>query len=118
MSTHPNAMILAVLTPDGLTRKTYRAILDEAGIDAEGSLKIGEREDYSVTVMEDSYDDSWQISAPEGSIVVHAYLTYGYGENIAWADTVKMHDELAAWATGICERHVCAVEIFISANYW
>jgi len=43
MSCHPNAMLILALTPDGLARKTYRAILEDAKIDSDGSFNIGGR---------------------------------------------------------------------------
>jgi hypothetical protein len=118
MSTHPNAMLLGVITPDDLTRKTYRAILDETGGTTDDPrIKIGAR-DYSLTVMEDSYDDGYQITAPEGSIVAHAYLTYGYGEVVTWDEAAKAKEELEEWLRGIAERHKCSYSIQLTANYW
>lgn len=117
MSTHPNAILLAVLTPDDLTRKTYRAILEEAGIESEDQLKIGEMT-YSIDVMEDGYDENNQISAPEGSIIMHGFLTYGYGENASWENVAAAKAALEEFLAGICERHHCKSEVFITANYW
>jgi hypothetical protein len=121
MSTHPNAMLILVLTPDDLARKTYRAILEEAGVGDDDQLKLGEDHfgmRFHHRVMEDGYDDSHQISAPEGSIVFHTFLTYGYGERCQWPDVEKYKAALDAWANGICERHHCKAEISIGANYW
>ncbi len=117
MSTHPNAMLLGVLVPDELARKTHRAILAEAGIDSNGQLKIGSR-DYSITVMESDFDDHWQITAPEGSVVLHTYLTYGYGETVAWSEVEALKNELEAWLQVACETHKCSQSIHITANYW
>lgn len=118
MSTHPNAILLLALTPDDTARKTYRAILDEAGVkDADTDIKIGE-EGYHHKVMEETYDDGWQITAKEGDIVIFDLVTYGYGERIAWADIEAQKASLEAWAKGICERHKCTYEFFVTANYW
>lgn len=117
MSTHPNAILMVILTPDDLARKTYRALLQEAGIDEDRQFKIGGHT-YTHLVMEDSYDESWQISAPEGSIVLHGYLTYGYGERLPWSEVESRKVALEEWARAACERHHCAYEICISANYW
>lgn len=119
MSTRPNAMILGVLVPDELTRKTYRAICQEVGANDDDGypLKIGERT-YSLKVMEESYDEDYQISAPEGSIVAHDYLTYGYGETVSWEKVEQAKTELEAWLRGVAERHKCSFSIHITANYW
>ena len=121
MSSHPNAMLLLVLTPDDLARKTYRAILDEAGIGPDDGLKLGEQHfgcNYSHKVMETDWDESHQISAPEGSIIFHTYLTYGYGERLTWAQAVAYQEILDKWAQGVCERHRCKAEIFVCADYF
>lgn len=121
MSTHPNAILMAVLTPDDLSRKTYRAIVEAAGgelyDEGGGRVKIAGR-DYTIDVMEDSYDDSNQISAPEGSIVARVFLTYGYGEVIAWEEVAKMQRELDEWSADMCKRFSCTHAIQITANYW
>lgn len=120
MSTHPNAMLLLVLTPDDLTRKTMRAIVADAGGDADDDspkVKIGD-EDYCVTVMEEEYDESYQISAKEGDIVLHDFLTYGYGEKLAWAEVVDRVAALQAWADVARDKYRCSAAIYVSANYW
>ena len=121
MSAHPNAMLICVLTPDDLARKTYRAILDEAGVDGESDLKIGADHfggGFHHRVMESDWDEGMQITAPEGSIVFFTFLTYGYCERMPWAEVVAHADALQKWAAGICERHHCKAEISIGANYW
>lgn len=121
MSTHPNAILLLVLKPDGLARKTYRDILAERdpppSYDGDPNLKIG-GEDYHVSVMESDYDEGYQIGADEGDILVFDMITYGYGEKIEWAKLEAQKAALAEWATGICERHNCTAQFFITANYW
>lgn len=120
MSTHPNAMLLLVLTPDDLTRKTMRTIVADAGGDVNDDspkVKIG-NEDYYVTIMEDDYDESYQISAKAGDIVLHDFLTYGYGEKIAWAQVVERAAALQAWADVAREKYRCTAQVYISANYW
>lgn len=117
MSTHPNAILLLVLTPDDLARKTYRALMEEAGIDEDGQFKIGNR-GYNHLVMEDSYDDGWQIAAKEGSIVLHDFLTYGYGDRVPWAEVETRKAALEEWAKRICAEHHCSYEISVGANYW
>ena len=119
MSTHPNAMIIGVLTPDNLARRTFRSIIEEAGTSIEDpSIKIDGRE-YHIFVMDgDCYDESYQISATEGSIVLHTYLTYGYGEWIEWSQLELVKNELNSWLSEAAERHQCSHSIRISANYW
>jgi hypothetical protein len=121
MSTHPNAILMLTLQPNDLPRKTMRAILSAAGVDPDEEspyIKIGER-DYTVRLMEDSYDESIQIAAPVGSIVLHDFLTYGYGEKLAWNEVAQRQADLSKWARAACKRHLCTVhEIAITANYW
>ncbi len=118
MSTHPNAMLLLILKPDDLSRKTMRAIRQDAGVDLEdGDIKIGD-DDYHIEVMEDTYHDDYQIAADEGDIIVWDLVTYGYGERIAWDKLVAKKAALETWATGICDRHKCAAAFYVSANYW
>lgn len=121
MSSHPNAMLICVLTPDDLARKTYRAILDEAGISGDDNMKIGDEHfggAFSHRVMESDWDDCIQIAAPEGSVVFHTYLTYGYGERVTWDKVTAFKEALEKWSAGICERHHCTAEISVGANYW
>lgn len=119
MSTHPNAMLLLALTPDDLARKTYRAILEEAGVDEDGgTFKIGGHDFNFHGVMEDNYHEGDQIALPEGSIYIMDLVTYGYGEKISWDELAAQKAALDEWAKGVCERHHCKAEIFVGANYW
>jgi len=126
MSTHPNAILLLTLTPDGLVRKTRRGILeenkvykwDEPGvIDEEGQIVIGENK-YHQKVMEDDYLEGMQIAAKEGDIIVFDMVTYGYGEVIEWDDLEKQKQELEEWAKFMCDKFHCNYKIFVTANYW
>lgn len=113
-------MLLAILVPDGLARKTYRAIYADhrkyPGEDEDQVVISGE--DYHTLVMEDDYNESWQIRAPEGSIVVFDLVTYGYGERVAWDKLAAQKQALDEWARGVCEKHSCSYEIHVGANYW
>lgn len=121
MSTHPNAILMLTLQPQDLPRKTMRAILAEAGVDPDEEspqIKIG-NEDYTVRLMEDSYDESIQLAAPVGTIVLHDFLTYGYGEKLSWENAAQRQAALKAWADDVCEKHHCSIhEIAVAANYW
>jgi hypothetical protein len=119
MRTHPNVILKLTLTPDDLARKTYRAILAEANVTAPdlGDIQVGDT-GYHSYVAEEDYNDSYQLSAPEGSIVVFRFVTYGYGEEIVWDVLDQQKCELEAWAKGICERHHCSMTISVAANYW
>lgn len=117
MSTHPNAMLILVLTPDDLARKTYCAILGEAESGNYYPIKIGDDE-YSIRVMEDSYDKNNQLAAEIGDIVLHDLVTYGYGEKVAWDKLAAQKQALEEWAKGVCERHKCSYQIYVGANYW
>jgi hypothetical protein len=114
MSTHPNAILGVRLIPDGTTRKVYRAL---TGDDPDRDVKIGPNR-YHVIAMEDDYDESFQIQAKEGDVVLLNYLTYGYGVTITWDKVQAQKDELEAWAKVAAEEHQCAYEIFVTANYW
>jgi len=119
MSTHPNALLIAELIPDDLSRKTYRAILAEVSgenVDVK-DIEIGE-DSYHTILMEADYDHSSQISAREGSIVLWNPVTYGYGETIEWSTLQAQRDRLEAWCKDICPRYHCAYKIVVSANYW
>lgn len=118
MSTHPNAILLLALTPDGLSRKTHAAIMKEVGIeDDDDNIEIAGT-DYNHRVMEEGYDEDFQISAKEGNIVLWDLVTYGYGEVIEWSALEKQKTALEEWAQGVCGRHACSYKIFITANYW
>ena len=121
MSTHPNVILLLVLTPDGLSRKTRREILAEnSADDVEGldrDIKIGSHS-YHHEVMEDDYSEGYQISADEGDIIIFDFITYGYGGKIIWEELEVQKKELEKWAVEICEQHNCSHKIFITANYW
>lgn len=116
MSTHPNAILLLCLKPDDLARKTFRAILEEAG-GSENSIKIKDTS-YHIDVMENDYDDGYQITADEGDIIVFDMVTYGYGERIPWDQLAAQKWGLVEWAQGVCERHRCTASFYITANYW
>lgn len=117
MGTHPNAILAVALKPDAGSRKTHRAIMEEAGLDMDADIKIGGF-DYHVEVMETDYDEGYQLAADEGDIVLFDMVTYGYGETIAWDEMVKRQAALKEWADGICERHKCTAKFFVTANYW
>jgi hypothetical protein len=115
MGTHPNAILLLVLKPDGLARKTYRDIIGEMG----GSEYFNiDGKSYNSQVMEENYDEDHQLSAEEGDILVWDCVTYGYGERISWGDLLSQKESLWIWAQGICERHACSFQIYVTANYW
>ena len=110
---------MAVLKPDGLARKTMRAIYEAEGIkDPEmNDVKIGEKE-YNHIIMESDYNEGYQISADEGDLVFFDYVTYGYGDVVTWSDLEKQKNELEAWAKATAEKNECKYEIRITANYW
>jgi len=121
ISIHPNVILMAILTPDGLSRKTYRAILGEHvskdAIEGETDVTIA-GEKFHTHVFEDGYDEGWQIAGNEGDIAVLDLVTYGYGEKIAWDELVKRKAELEEWARQVCEKYTCSFRIYVSANYW
>lgn len=119
MGTHPNAILLAVLIPGDLVNTTFRAIVEafaEPG-SARGYVNVGGTS-YMIGVMEESYDESMQISAPAGSIVVYQFLTYGYGEVMEWDKVQAQKDALGTWCEDVCPRFKCSSKIYVTANYW
>lgn len=119
MSTHPNVMLQCVLTVDEGSRKTQRGLLEEFGGDGTyDDCVMIDGKSYQLTVMESDYEDGYQISAEEGQIVLHDYLTYGYGETInsngLWNRIIKLRD----WAESAKENHRFSYEIRVGANYW
>jgi hypothetical protein len=117
MSIHPNVILMAVLTPDNLSRKTMRDILAEHKQGVLYRIVIAGTE-YDTLVMESDYDEGWQISAKAGDLVFFDLVTYGYGETIAWDKLESQKKELEAWALETCKKHHCSYEIKITANYW
>lgn len=118
MSTHPNVLLIAVMTPDDLSRKTYRNILRDNGLeDEDGVLRLGNELVLSA-VMETEYHDDYQVMAKEGDLIFFTIPTYGYGDSISWPDLVNQQKQLDEWAKTMSERHHCSYEIRVSANYW
>ena|SRR3990167_6087089 len=120
MSTHPNVILMAVLTPKGLARQTMRAIAAQSKTrDSDDSPDIeiaGEL--YHARVMESGYDDGMQIGAHEGDLVFFDFVTYGYGEVITWEKLEAQKMALEAWAKAMSETHHCDYRIDVTANYW
>jgi hypothetical protein len=112
-------MLQCVLTVNDGARKTQRALKAAypGKYTDEDRIKIGER-DYSLTVMESDYDEGYQISADEGQIVLHEYLTYGYGETVAVDDMLARIAAVKAWAEEAKGPHGFTYEIRIGVNYW
>lgn len=119
MSTHPNVILMAVLTPDGLSRKTMRDILVDNNLekDSDFHVKIG-GESYAHMIMESKYDNDLQISAAVGDLVFHDFVTYGYGECIEWSSLEERKIRLKRWAMETSEKHHCSYKIVVTANYW
>lgn len=119
MGTHPNTILMAVLTPANTSRKTMREIL-EVNVHAyeeEDEIKINGTE-YRPIVMESSYHEGYQIAAQEGDLVFFDHIGYGYGEVIKWDDLEKRKNDLDAWARETAEKHNCTYYIAVTANYW
>jgi len=119
MSTHPNTILMVTLTPDNLSRKTMREILNFNGTeeDYDNEIQIEDSE-YFHCIMESDYDESYQISAQEGDLVFFDMITYGYGERIEWEKLETQKKKLEKWAKEMCEKFNCSYKIFVSANNW
>jgi hypothetical protein len=74
---------------------------------------------YHTRLMDEGYDESYQIAAPTGSIVFFDMVTYGYGDTITWEKLEKQKGQLEQWAkdhaTEFCYEKW---EILVTANYW
>ena len=116
MSSHPNVILMAVLTPDDASRRTMRAIRDE--IQSSNEEIVIDGKEYYTLVMEGDYDAVWQISAAEGDLVFFDLVTYGYGDVIEWSVLEQQKNALEVWAKGVSERHQCSYAIRVTANYW
>lgn len=118
MSAHPNVILMAVLDPGGLSRRTMREIVgDEVFESFDHTIEIGD-EEYHWLVMEGSYDEGFQIRAPEGSLVFFDMVTYGYGDVIRWWVLEAKKNELEVWARETAEANNCTYSIWVTANYW
>ena len=116
MSTHPNVILMSILKPDDLSRKTMRQIL--SGHDSsDGDIKIGNYRFHSI-IMESDYDEGYQISADEGDLVFLSMVTYGYGQTIEWDVLERRKQLLEEWSSNICNQHICTYKISVTANYW
>ncbi len=119
MGMHPNVILMVVLTPDDLSRKTMRGILAVSGKDGvdDEVIKIVKK-DYNYLIMESDYDEVYQISAKEGDLVFFDMVTYGYGEVIDW-DVLEVQKKiLDTWARKICREFACSYVIKVTANHW
>lgn len=117
MSTHPNVILMAVLTPDGLTRKTWKEILEDNVVKSDNYVIIYGNE-YNSMVMETDYHKGFQIAGDEGDIVFFDFVTYGFGDSVTWDELEKRKTELETWAKETSARHHCNFKILVSANYW
>lgn len=119
MSSHPNVILMTVLTPDDGSNKTMRGIKKHSPSKSEEDYEVcvGEN-DYTIEIMESDYNDSHQIEAEEGDLIVFDLITYGYGEKIEWDTLEKLKNELETWSKEICEKFKCSYKIYVSANYW
>lgn len=142
MSQHPNVILKCKIKADGTTRKLLRNILKQNReevsdsnlplmLDKRGKVIINRREEkmrqsrdeeqlaigsrvYHTLVMEDDYDESWQISGEEGDLIIFDLLTYGYGEEISWVQLQSIVQELDQWA----RDHSLDFTLSVTANYW
>lgn len=131
MSTHPNALLIAELSPNDLPRKTYKALKVECGKDpedddlevyvptgVESEEKWKTRDEYHTFLAEDDYNAGYQIAAAVGSIVLWNAVTYGYGERVEWDKLEGQKQRLDGWCKAMCEKLNCTYKIYVTANYW
>lgn len=143
MSAHPNVILKCTIKADGTTRKLLRDLLaqnreeipdsnlplffNNAGDVVKNSitgedLHISRNDDqlsignycYDTIVMEEEYNESWQISGKKGDLIIFDLVTYGYGEEITLKNLYSRINDLETWAL----QHSLTYKISISANYW
>lgn len=112
MGTHPNTILMAVLKPDGTTRKTLQNMkghnsytIPHLGISSR--FVIGWQSYYPI-VMEADNDNELQIYADEGDIVVYGNLPSG---GISWENLAEMKTDLEQWAIEMCKLYQCSYQI-------
>lgn len=144
MSTHPNVILKCTVKAEGTTRKLLRKLLSQNREEipdsnlppmlntkgekvtnrfggyilesrSEDQLIIGNHAYYTI-VMEEGYDESWQISGEEGDLIIFDLVTYGYGEDISWDDLNKRVEDIKSWAYQPSRN--LEYTISVSANYW
>lgn len=114
-------LVLKPKDPDFNARKFFQAPpLDDTEGDEDGDdgfeVVISGRS-YTATVFdEEEYDDGYQIEGKEGQIVLHEYLTYGYGETVEFSEVVRLVNNLRAWADD--RSMIFDHSVRIGANYW
>ena len=118
MSIHPNVILMVVLKPDGLSRKTMRLILAEYSIDPNNDDVFIDGKRHNIIVMEEEYHEDYQIVADEGDLIVFDLVTYGYGEWLSWSELERKKILLEQWAEKVSKKYSCTYEIRVSANYW
>jgi hypothetical protein len=128
MSQHPNVILAVALTPDDLSRRTMRAILDEYAVPSSvngGSSQIIVQNiilpgfaEYHALVMEESYNEDYQLESKVGDLLFFTFITYGYGDIMLCPELIQRAEALSAWTEGVCEKYHCKARIFVTANYW
>lgn len=121
MSTHPNAILMMVYEHENAAEifdgefdgTAYAKKYGAGGIDIEI-----EDEYFNVMLMDSDYDASMQIEAPEGSLVINKFLTYGYGDTITWARAQELQNILQKFGEALVEKHGGKISCHITANYW
>lgn len=142
MSQHPNVIVKCTVKPDGATRKLLRDLLARNReeipddnlpfmFDIHGEVIINRRKEkirqirdedqlaigsliYHTLVMEDDYNESWQISGQEGDLIIFNLVTYGYGEEIDWDKLQIIVSEIDQWAG----KNSLVYRLSVTANYW
>lgn len=114
MSSHPNVCLVAIIKsniPDDGNFPS-RILEEDLGVD----IQIG---DTSHDLYAPFYgcDDSG-LGAPSGTIGIHEYLTYGWGDSISLTDmNIKIVD-FGAKVANFCREHNCSYTINIQANWF
>jgi hypothetical protein len=115
---HPNAILMAIIKSDNITRETLRDVFSEYFIfEEEDDVEICGW-NYSLTIMEKDYDKEYQILAGKGDVVIHDFISFGRGNKERWEEVERRKKNLEDWCNKICEKYCGTFEIFIGANNW
>ena len=114
MSSHPNTLLMLQLSPNEPSIDVKHLLDAECDSEGDCTIKLGGF-DYSVATDD---ENDMQIRVPEGSAVLHDFLTYGYTDVVNWNEVPAIVDALKTWAEAFCDKHNCSYHIYIGANFW
>lgn len=121
MSTDPNTLIVLQLTPNNGEDpyEVFSRIIKDLSLDEDDAAISIDNKNYQIKVIgEEGYDENYQISSDPNTIILHTYITHGYGSTIDWSELEKINNSLEVWSAIIKTKYNCSSKIYITANYW